>query len=470
MITLSPRSFSCLALAAAATTALADDPARILFIAGPPSHGPGLHEHLPGCELLALHLNQSGLPVQATVSDGWPADEALLAAADSVVIYADGLDSHIANGRSEILRRRHEAGKGLAILHFAVEPSEPALCALLDDAIGGRFEVDWSVNPIWKLEKAILPEHPATRGVKPFAMEEEFYFHIRLREDVKPVLQGHPPLDALGEDGPRSGNPAIRQALREGVPQTLGWTVENATGSRGFGFTGGHFHRSWAQEDYRKLVLNAIAWTARVDVPAEGVVGKVAATPAYQTIGEAIAKNDIEDVRRHLAANPQSARQDGRPGGRTPLEQAVLRNRTEIALLLLEAGAPADGVDGSGRGCLHLAVDRNNPEVLAALLKAKADPNLRDKAGWTPLHHAAAKNRLELATLLLEGGADPMILSELGGTPLHEAAASGGAELIELLLKHGVKRDLRSKQNITALDIAREYKNEAAIRALEAKP
>jgi hypothetical protein len=42
-------------------------------------------------------------------------------------------------------------------------------------------------------------------------------------------------------------------------------------GGRGFGFTGAHVHNNWMNDSFRKLVLNAIVWTAKVDVPAEGV-------------------------------------------------------------------------------------------------------------------------------------------------------------------------------------------------------
>jgi ankyrin repeat protein len=62
-----------------------------------------------------------------------------------------------------------------------------------------------------------------------------------------------------------------------------------------------------------------------------------------------------------------------------------------------------------------------------------------------------------------------MTLSELGGTPLHEAAASGGAELIRLLLDHKVDPDLKSKQGVTALDLAKQYKNQPAIDALSGR-
>ena len=437
----------------------------ILFIAGPKSHPAGEHEHPAGCELLAKHLSSSGLDLKVEVSNGWPQDAAKVDAADAIVIYGDGMAQHPANGHLAALRKHFEAGKGLVVIHWAIEPAEPELAKLLDDALGGRFELNWSVNPVWKMTQPIIASHPVTRGVAPFEVEEEFYYHLRLRADVTPVLQALPPASSLGADGVRSGNPTVRKELADKVPQTLAWVVENSNKSRGFGFSGGHYFRNWATPGFRQLVLNGIVWTAGIEVPAQGVVGKVAATPAYQTIDESIAKGDLADVRVHLAAEPASANQ-GRDKTRTPLAQAVMRNKSEIALLLLENGAKPDAQDASQRSILHLAVERNNAQLVAALLKAGAKPDARDKAGWTPLHHAAAKNQLETAKALLAGGANPMVLSELGGTPLHEAAASGGAEMVQLLLDHKVDASLKSKEGVSALDIARKYNNQAAIGVL----
>ena len=41
------------------------------------------------------------------------------------------------------------------------------------------------------------------------------------------------------------------------------------------GFTGGHFHDNWANDQFRKIVLNALVWLAKADVPASGVESKV---------------------------------------------------------------------------------------------------------------------------------------------------------------------------------------------------
>jgi hypothetical protein len=53
--------------------------------------------------------------------------------------------------------------------------------------------------------------------------------------------------------------------------QTLAWAVERKDGGRGFGFTGDHTHKNWRIEGFRKMVLNAIVWTAKIEVPKDGV-------------------------------------------------------------------------------------------------------------------------------------------------------------------------------------------------------
>jgi ankyrin repeat protein len=59
-----------------------------------------------------------------------------------------------------------------------------------------------------------------------------------------------------------------------------------------------------------------------------------------------------------------------------------------------------------------------------------------------------------------------MTLSALGGTPLHEAATGGSKELIVLLLMAKIDPSVKSKTGVTALDLAKEYKNQPAIDAL----
>jgi hypothetical protein len=93
---------------------------------------------------------------------------------------------------------------------------------------------------------------------------------------VTPILTAIPPLSTMSRaNGPHEGNPAVRAAVAAGEPQTVAWAFENAYGGRGFGFTGGHYHKNWANPNMRKLVLNAILWTAKIEVPKDGVVSDV---------------------------------------------------------------------------------------------------------------------------------------------------------------------------------------------------
>ena len=61
----------------------------------------------------------------------------------------------------------------------------------------------------------------------------------------------------------------------KGAPETMMWAVQRPDGGRGFGFTGGHFHKNWSNDDVRKTVLNALVWVTKLDVPANGVESKV---------------------------------------------------------------------------------------------------------------------------------------------------------------------------------------------------
>ncbi|HMP84966.1 MAG TPA: hypothetical protein PKA41_19925, partial [Verrucomicrobiota bacterium] len=95
---------------------------------------------------------------------------------------------------------------------------------------------------------------------------------------VTPVLSDVPSTNPLPRpDGPHSGNPAVREAVAKGEPQHVAWAFVSESGARGFGTTGGHFHKNWGDDNFRKLVLNAILWTANVEVPANGVESIVTA-------------------------------------------------------------------------------------------------------------------------------------------------------------------------------------------------
>jgi tetratricopeptide (TPR) repeat protein len=249
---------------------------KVLFLAGAPSHGYGAHDHWAGSKLLAKSLNDSGLPIEAEVHRyGWPEDSNLFDGVDCVVIYADGGGGHIVNRHLSEMDALTKKGVGLVCLHYAVEVPKGPVGEKFLKWIGGYFETDWSVNPHWTAKYTKLPEHPITRGVAPFEINDEWYYHMRFREGmsgVTPILTDLPPPESLARpDGSHSGNRHVRAAVARGEPQHMAWAVERDDGGRGFGFTGGHVHWNWADPNFRKLVLNAIAWCAKVEVPPGGV-------------------------------------------------------------------------------------------------------------------------------------------------------------------------------------------------------
>lgn len=255
------------------------DKKKVVLIGGVKSHGYGAHEHNAGVDLLAkaLNANHDGIHA-ATYHDGNPADPTALDNADAVIIYADGGIRHPWHSYMRNIDQAARRGVGIGALHFGVEVPIGELGKKFLEWIGGYYEPWWSVNPHWDLEQVELAAgHPITNGVKPFVVNDEWYFNIRFRPDmqgVTPILTAVPPPSTMARpDGEHSGNPQVRAMTARGERQTLVWATEsqNRRGSRGFGFTGGHNHWSWAHPDFRKLVLNAAAWLARADIPQDGI-------------------------------------------------------------------------------------------------------------------------------------------------------------------------------------------------------
>ena len=252
------------------------DSKKVAFVAGPRSHGYGAHEHRAGSMLLAKALRE-GMPDFETVlfAGGWPEDPSAFEGIDAVIVYTDGSSGHPVMQHLEAIDRLMKQGVGLGCLHFAVEvlKGEPGDYFL--DWLGGYFEKHWSVNPHWTAHFEKLPNHPITRGVAPFSINDEWYYHMRFREGMEgvvPILSALPTSDTLVRaDGARSGNPHVRAAVANTVPQHVAWARRRPDGGRGFGFTGGHVHWNWGNDNFRKLVLNAIVWLSGAEVPHAGV-------------------------------------------------------------------------------------------------------------------------------------------------------------------------------------------------------
>ena len=272
---------------------------RIVLIAGRPSHPPGMHEFRAGSMLLQKALG--GVPgVSVEVyTNGWPTktvdgtvvdDNAALDNADAILIYSDGGKGHPAIQRDhmKVIDALAAKGVGLGFAHYAVEVPAGPPGEAMQRWIGGYYETNFSVNPMWKPAFGPLPTHPVTRGVRPFGTHDEWYFNMRWTPDAAAKGRLTPILTSKPSDEVRKGpyvspaGPYPHIIADSGKVESMMWVYERPDGGRSFGFTGGHTHTNWGDVDQRKVMLNALLWIAKVDVPPRGVEDTI--TPADLTV------------------------------------------------------------------------------------------------------------------------------------------------------------------------------------------
>lgn len=271
-------------LAADPDGAGADRPVKkVVFIAGPKDHGgPGAHEYEKDLRLLKACLEASP-NVDDVVTELYVgnilANVDKLDGADVIVIHSSG--DRLTN-ETHSLFPIHDAanpgatyspaekraieridgmmkrGTGLVVLHYSLIVVNPKSRDYMLDWIDG-YHGDGSRVKIDRSEaRPAAPEHPILRGVKPWTTDHEYYFNQVFRKD----------------DSRRT--PLLTSMLPSDDPKrhVIAWATQRDNG-RGFVFTGGHYHNNVQIESYRRMLLNAILWTANVDVPDGGVVSGI---------------------------------------------------------------------------------------------------------------------------------------------------------------------------------------------------
>ncbi|MBY0527833.1 MAG: ThuA domain-containing protein [Gemmataceae bacterium] len=250
---------------------------KIILVAGKKSHGPvgnGTHDYGWSARLLKVMLENSNIKDQIEVEvylDDGPGDLRVYEKADTIMVISDGRDGdkfaeapHLASPEHvQFFDGLMKKGCGFLTFHFSTFTPEKYAEQVLNWS-GGYFK--WEDDGKRKWFSAIQTidsdiqlgsaDHPVVRGVKPFKMREEFYYNMRFKakdDSLKPIFVV----------------PALKG--REPDGNIVAWAREREGGGRGFGTTCGHFYDNWKNDAFRKTILNAIAWTAKVDVPKEGV-------------------------------------------------------------------------------------------------------------------------------------------------------------------------------------------------------
>lgn len=119
--------------------------------------------------------------------------------------------------------------------------------------------------------------------------------------------------------------------------------------------------------------------------------------PAFHTVivtpkmdlHSAVMEGNFEEVRKHIQAGTNIDIKEP-SGGSSPLILAALLGKTEIAIVLIEAGADVDLTNNEGSTSLHTAAFFCSPEIVEALLANGADTSIRNNSGATAFETVSA--------------------------------------------------------------------------------
>jgi len=256
--------------AALLVSSFAADATRILIVVGPSNHPPGTHEVAAGGRLMQHCLeNITNLPnVKADIVYAWPG-KALRDAAATVVFTGDTFPANrLPNAGQNLadLEAMMQRGCGIVCVHYATgllgEDVKPNGDHPLLRWMGGYFanrsckhhESFAKIFPAATITPA-APQHPVWRGCREFTLNDEPYTNNYFRPLAANVTVLATSM--LPPDAPKA--------------EAVSWCVERADSGRGFAVVMPHFFKNWKIEDLRRYILNGIIWTAKLDVPADGV-------------------------------------------------------------------------------------------------------------------------------------------------------------------------------------------------------
>jgi hypothetical protein len=238
--------------------------AKVVLLAGSVSNKPGQHEYFAGCAMMMNWLKQTPGVWPVMVAEGWPKNEAILDDAKCIVAYMDGGAklAFLDPARWNKIKALAAKGVGLVALHQTVDIPE-ANAEEFKSWFGAVWQKDISARGHWDMTFETFPAHPITQGLKPFtAPYDGWLYNLHFADKgVTPLIAGAVP------DKSRSTADAKAHMGRNEV---VGWAFDRPDGGRSFGYTGCDLHKDWDVESQRRLVVNGIVWSAKLELPKEG--------------------------------------------------------------------------------------------------------------------------------------------------------------------------------------------------------
>jgi type 1 glutamine amidotransferase len=236
--------------------------AKVVLLAGEPSNKPGQHEYFAGCSLLMKALKQTPGVWPVMVANGWPKNEAIFSGAKTIVVFMDAGEKlpWLTPERWAVMQKAMQSGTGLVAMHQAVEVPA-AQAAEFKSWLGAVWQKDIGCRGHWDMTlKPATPAHPTLTGVTTFdAPKDGWLYNLHFADTgVTPLLIGQ-----VTDEARRTAN----AKAHAGRDEVIAWAYERKDGARSVGFTGADLHSSWHIESQRRLVLNAILWTAKHALP-----------------------------------------------------------------------------------------------------------------------------------------------------------------------------------------------------------
>lgn len=188
-------------------------------------------------------------------------------------------------------------------------------------------------------------------------------------------------------------------------------------------------------------------------------------------IFEAITQKDQATVQQLISNSTDLELRNSQ--GQTPLMAAVYQGNTELALLLMQAGANVNAQDDMANSPFLYAGAEGMLAIVKAALNHGADFSVLNRYGGTALIPAAEKGHLEVVKLLAFTPNYPINhVNRLGWTALMEAIVLGNGgstqtQIIEALLQAGADASIPDKNGVSALEHAQQRGFSSIVSLLE---
>ena len=267
---------------------------NILVIYGNSTHNKHAHNNTEVAALLKFKIENSQYADQfdVTLHYSYPADQAVVEAADLIIISSDGGPQHTLKAGSDVtkftrlldpvLKRKKT---GFIVIHWATDAPSPGFGKLHEE--NAQYMMEWigavyywvdrgnsdkscfTIKPSLKKIR-VNKTHPIANGVaETFDLNDEFYWNFFTEgEDSRNPKNENVSYIHLADAPGSRADANKKEKWREQSPF---WAFTRANQGRSVGMTSAHNYATWAHPDFFQTFVNSMFWTLNMPIPEAGV-------------------------------------------------------------------------------------------------------------------------------------------------------------------------------------------------------